>query len=49
LDDGATGHWRCVGFPAAAGVIFTDENGEGPEVRLRKDRPLASPGSAETR
>ena len=23
----------------AAGVIFIDENGEGPGVRLRKDRP----------
>jgi DNA-binding XRE family transcriptional regulator len=23
----------------SAGVIFVDENGEGPGVRLRKDRP----------
>lgn len=23
----------------AAGVIFVDENGEGPGVRLKKDRP----------
>lgn len=25
----------------AAGVIFVDENGEGPGVRLRKERPDA--------
>ena len=27
----------------AAGVIFIAENGEGPGVRMRKERPTASP------
>ena len=30
----------------AAGVIFIDENGEGPGVRLRKDRLAVDPSSA---
>ena len=33
----ATGE-RLIAALEAAGVIFIDENGEGPGVRLRKDR-----------
>ena len=32
---------RLVGALEAAGVIFVDENGEGPGVRLRKSAPAA--------
>jgi len=34
---------RIVAALEAAGVIFVDENGEGPGVRLRKARPGDQP------